>query len=354
MARWEIKNVRLAGVAATMPRRVVKTTDFDFFTPEEADTFIKTVGIKERRLATDDVCASDLCLAAAERLLEDLAWERSSVDVLVFESVTGDYHPTPPTSCILQDRLELPETTFCVDIPMGCCGCMYAINVAGNMLSSGNVKRALLLVGDTAMRMGSLKDKSRVPLFGDCGTALALEYKEGAEDIVIDFHTYGAGYKALMTPHGGFRNPITPASFEYEDFGNGIVRAPMHTLIEGMNVLAFAISRPPKTMEQFIADYQLDREHDVDFFLIHQANKMIVDRIVKKMKFPPEKTPYNLEEFGNLGGASIPALMVTRIAEHLKGDNELNLLCSSFGLGLSWGTMMLKCKNVVVPELIEL
>ena len=353
MARWEIKNVRLAGVAATMPRRVVKTTDFDFFTPEEADTFIKTVGIRERRLAPESVCASDLCQAAAERLLEDLGWERSSVDVLVFESVTGDYHPTPPTSCILQDRLGLPETTFCVDIPMGCCGCMYAINVAGNMLSSGNVKRALLLVGDTAMRMGSLKDKSRVPLFGDCGTALALEYKEGAEDIVIDFHTYGAGYKALMTPHGGFRNPITPASFEYEDFGNGIVRAPMHTLIEGMNVLAFAISRPPKTMEQFLTDYQIDRNTDIDFFLIHQANKMIVDRIVKKMKFPIEKVPYNLEEFGNLGGASIPSLMVTRLAEQLKENTTKRLLCSSFGLGLSWGTMLLQCKEVVVSEMVE-
>ena len=353
MARWEIKNVRLAGVAATMPRRVVKTTDFDFFTPEEADTFIKTVGIRERRLAPESVCASDLCQAAAERLLEDLGWERSSVDVLVFESVTGDYHPTPPTSCILQDRLGLPETTFCVDIPMGCCGCMYAINVAGNLLASGNVKRALLLVGDTAMRMGSLKDKSRVPLFGDCGTALALEYKEGAEDIVIDFHTYGGGYKALMTPHGGFRNPITPASFEYEDFGNGIVRAPMHTLIEGMNVLAFAISRPPKTMEQFLTDYQIDRNTDIDFFLIHQANKMIVDRIVKKMKFPIEKVPYNLEEFGNLGGASIPALMVTRLAEQLKENTTKRLLCSSFGLGLSWGTMLLQCKEVVVSEMVE-
>lgn len=353
MARWEIKNVRLAGVAATMPRRVVKTTDFDFFTPEEADTFIKTVGIRERRLAPESVCASDLCQAAAERLLEDLGWERSSVDVLVFESVTGDYHPTPPTSCILQDRLGLPETTFCVDIPMGCCGCMYAINVAGNLLASGNVKRALLLVGDTAMRMGSLKDKSRVPLFGDCGTALALEYKEGAEDIVIDFHTYGGGYKALMTPHGGFRNPITPASFEYEDFGNGIVRAPMHTLIEGMNVLAFSISRPPKTMEQFLTDYQIDRNTDIDFFLIHQANKMIVDRIVKKMKFPIEKVPYNLEEFGNLGGASIPSLMVTRLAEQLKENTTKRLLCSSFGLGLSWGTMLLQCKEVVVSEMVE-
>ena len=90
-------------------------------------------------------------------------------------------------------------------------------------------------------------------------------------------------------------------SFEYEDFGNGIVRAPIHSLINGMNVFSFAISRPPKSVETFLADYNINRETDIDYFLIHQANKMIVDRIVKKLKLPKEKVPYNLEEFGNLG-----------------------------------------------------
>ena len=172
MARWEIKNIRLAGVSMAVPKEIVKTEDFDFFSPEEAETFNKTVGIKQRHIAPDSVCASDLCFAAAEKLLAELGWARESIDVLVFESVTDDYR-TPPTSCILQDRLGLPEDCFCVDLPMGCCGCMYAITVAGNLLTTGNVKRALLLVGDTALRMGSMKDKSRVPLFGDAGTALA-------------------------------------------------------------------------------------------------------------------------------------------------------------------------------------
>lgn len=351
MARWTIKNVGIKGVSMAVPKEVVHTADYDFFTPEEAEVFDKTVGIKSRHIAPDTVCASDMCQAAAEKLLADLGWEKDSIDVLIFESVTGDYR-TPPTSCILQDRLGLSENCFCVDIPMGCCGCMYAITVAGNLLTTGNVKRALLLVGDTALRMGSMKDKSRVPLFGDGGTALALEYDETAHDIVVDFHTYGKGYEALMTPHGGFRHPATPASFEYEDFGNGIVRAPIHTLINGMNVFSFAISRPPKSIETFMADYQIDRNKDIDYFLIHQANKMIVDRIVKKLKLPVEKVPYNLEEFGNLGGASIPSLMVTRIAEQLR-TQETTLLMSSFGLGLSWGTMWMKTKPMcVVNEIL--
>jgi len=352
MAKWEIKNVNIAGVSMAVPKHTVKTADIDLFTAEEAEVFDNTVGIKSRHIAPDTTCASDMCQAAGEKLLEQLGWEKDSIDALIFESVTGDYR-TPPTSCLLQDRMGLSEDCFCVDIPMGCCGCMYAIVVAGNLLTTGQIKRALLLVGDTALRMGSMKDKSRVPLFGDGGTAMALEYDTTAHDIIIDFHTFGKGSDALMTPHGGFRHPATLESFEYEDFGNGIVRAPIHTMINGMNVFSFAISRPPKSVEQFMEDYHIDRNIDIDYFLIHQANKMIVDRVVKKLKLPLDKVPYNLEEFGNLGGASIPSLMVTRIADKLR-NKETTLLGSSFGLGLSWGTMLLKTKPMVIPNTIYL
>ena len=348
MALWEIKNVAVRGVTGTVPDHAVKTADFDIFTPEEAEIFDNTVGIKNRYIGPDDVCTSDLCFDAAERLLSALGWEKESIDVLVFGSVTGDYK-TPPTAGILQHRLGLPTSTFVLDIPMGCCGSMYAINVAGNLLSSGNVKRALLLVGDTALRMGSMKDKSRVPLFGDSGTAMALEYDPTAEDIIIEFNTLGSGYEALITPHGGFRHPITPESFVEEDFGNGIIRAPKDTLINGMDVFSFAISRPPISIKKMMERYNLTTEN-VDYYLIHQANKLIVDRIVKKLKLPIEKVPYDLQEFGNLGGASVPMLMTYNLADELQ-RRPLTLLCSSFGLGLTWGTMVLRSNRVVVEPI---
>lgn len=347
MAYWEIKNVALRGVTGAVPNNPVKTADFAVLSAEEAEIFDNTVGIKNRYIGPDDLCASDLCFDAAERLIDALGWEKSSIDVLLFASVTGDYK-TPPTSGILQYRLGLPNSTFVLDIPMGCCGSVYAINVAGNLLSGGTVKRALLLIGDTALRMGSMKDKSRIPLFGDCGTAMALEYDPSAKDIVIDFNTMGEKYMALMTPHGGFRHPITEASFIEEDFGNGIVRAPKDTLINGMDVLSFAISRPPISIKNLMEKYQLTTEN-VDYFLIHQANKLIVDRIVKKLKLPIEKVPYDLQEFGNLGGASIPMLMTYNIADDLR-TRPLTLLCSAFGLGLTWGTMILRTqKTTVLP-----
>lgn len=346
MAYWRIKNVSLRGVTGSVPNHPVKTADFPYFTQEEADIFDATVGIKNRYIAPSDVCASDLCYDAAERLIAGLGWEKESIDVLLFASVTGDYK-TPPTSAILQDRLELPASTFVLDVPMGCCGCMYCVNIAGNMLSAGTAKRAIVLVGDTAMRMGNPNDKSRGPLFGDSGTALALEYDPTANDIIIDFNTQGSGYQALMTPHGGYRHPVTAESFIEEDFGNGIIRAPKDALINGMDVFSFAISKPPISVKKMMEDQGLDKDNDIDFFLIHQANKLIVDRLVKKLKLPAEKVPYNLQEFGNLGGASILMLMVSEIGEELS-TKPLTLLCSSFGLGLTWGTMVLRTQKMIV------
>lgn len=352
MAFWNIKNVSLRGVTGTVPNHPVKSADLPIFNQEEADTFDKTVGILSRYIAPEDVCASDLCQDAGERLLAALGWEKETVDVLLFVSVTGDYK-TPPTSAILQDRMGLPNATFVLDVPMGCCGCIYGITVAGNLLSAGTAKRALVLVGDTAMRMGSTKDKSRMPLFGDSGTAMALEFDSTAEDIVIEMNTLGSGYQALMTPHGGYRHPVTKESFEYEDFGNGIIRAPKDALINGMDVFSFAISKPPISVKNMMERLGLDKDKDIDFFLIHQANKLIVDRIVKKLKLDPAKTPYNLQEFGNLGGASIPMLMTTTIAEDLQ-TRPLTLLCSSFGLGLTWGTMLMRTEKVIAVPLYHL
>ena len=345
MAYWEIKNVAVRGVTGTVPNHPVKSTELDIFTQEDAQLFDDTVGIKKRYLAPDDVCASDLCCDAAERLIAGLGWEKESIDVLVFASVTGDYK-TPPTSGILQDRLGLLTSTFVVDLPMGCCGTLYALNVAGNMLSAGTAKRALLLIGDTASRMGSYKDKSRVPLFGDAGMAMALEYDPAAEDIVIEMNTLGSGYQALMTPHGGYRHPVTAESFVEEDFGNGIIRAPKDALINGMDVFSFAITKPPISIKKMMEKYELTTDN-VDYFLIHQANKLIVDRIVKKLKLPLEKTPYDLQEFGNLGGASIPMLMTYNLAYELQ-QRPLTLVCSAFGLGLTWGTMVLKTNSIKV------
>jgi len=94
----------------------------------------------------------------------------------------------------------------------------------------------------------------------------------------------------------------------------------------------------------------VDTEKDVDYFLIHQANKLIVDRIVKKLKLNPEKVPYNLQKFGNLGGASIPMIMCSEIVEDLQ-KRPLSIVGSAFGLGLTWATIMFKTTPMKVLPL---
>lgn len=349
MALFVIKNVKIRGVSAAVPQTKVSTYDYDFFSHEDANTFVRTVGIENRYVAKDGECASDLCKLAAEKLIESLGWEKNSIGILSFESVTADYR-TPPTSCILQDRIGLSPDCMTFDLPMGCCGFLYSVCIVGKMMQTGDVKRAILLIGDTITRMSSPRDKSRIPLFGDCGTAIALEYEEGVDDIIVEMNSYGSGYQALITPHSGFRNQVTPTSFEYEDFGNGIVRAPVHSLIQGMDVFAFAITRPPKSIKSLFEKLSIDVTEDIDYFLIHQANKMIIDKVVKKVGIDLSKVPSNINEFANLGGASIPMLMVSEISEELK-NKKLHLAASAFGLGLTWGTMLFHTENLVIPEL---
>ena len=352
MASWKIDNVQIKGMCGVVPDNPVSSFDIDLFSKEEAKIFAETVGIRQRYVAPEGICASDLCYTAAEKLISELQWDKSEIGLLAFESVTRDYR-TPPTSCILHERLNLSKECFTLDIPMGCSGFMYGLITAGSLIQSSSIRKALLLVGDTATRMGSPKDKSRVPLFGDGGVAIALEYDTTAKPIEAEMSTDGKGYKALLTPHSEFRNPVTPASFEYEDFGKGVVRRPVDSLIDGLEVFSFAITKPVKDLQQFIQNHCFDKDNDIDYFLIHQANKLIVDRFVHKLKLPTGKVPYNLEEFGNTGGASIPMLLITRLREKAQKEN-LTLLLSSFGLGLTWGTMLLKTSPMVIPELIKL
>jgi 3-oxoacyl-[acyl-carrier-protein] synthase-3 len=164
-------------VAACVPKNKVDTKQMTIFTKDECDKFLENVGIESRRVATEGVCASDLCFKAAEKLIDELHWDRSEIDALVFVSVTADYR-SPMTSCILQDRLGLPNTCFTLDIPLGCCGYLHGLTILSNLMIGAKMKKALLLAGDTCYQMSSPEDKSRLPIFGDAGTASALEYDE--------------------------------------------------------------------------------------------------------------------------------------------------------------------------------
>ncbi|MCX6235996.1 MAG: ketoacyl-ACP synthase III [Bacteroidia bacterium] len=351
MAYSKLHNVSIIGVSACVPRNIVENKDYAIFEEGEAEKFIATTGIERRRIVENGVCTSDLCFAAAEKLIIDLNWVKSDIEVLIFVSHTADYK-LPATACILQDRLKLPINCMCFDITLGCSGYVHGLNVISSLLSSGNSKKGLLLVGNTQSMYAAYDDKSAYPLFADAGTATALEYNPDANEMFYHFSTDGSGYQAIIVPDGGCRNPVNEESFKMIDFGSGIRRSKLHEALDGMEVFSFGIRRAPETVNQLMEKFSLSTD-DVDYFLFHQANKFMNERIRKKLKIPLEKTPYNIENFGNTSCATIPLLMVTNLQNELS-NQKLNLVLCGFGVGLSWGSAYLSVEKIVCSDLIEI
>lgn len=351
MAYLTIQNVTIKGVATAVPKRVVENSENELFDAEELSRFFDHVGIKRRRCVEEGMTTSDLCFAAAEKLIGDLNWNREEIDGLIFVTQTPDYR-NPATSCILQDRLGLSNQCLAFDISLGCSGYVYGLSVAANMLSTGNMRKLLLLVGDTTSLTSSPLDKSRVLLFGDAGTATALEYNPDAPIMQFELGTDGSGFDAIYTPHSGFRNRIKPESFEMVDYGGGIVRAKTHSWLDGLEVFSFGISRAPKSVKGLVSHFNLDI-NTIDYFLFHQANLMMNEKIRQKLKLETEKVPYNLENYGNTSCASIPLLLVDKLREKAE-SGRLELLMCAFGVGLSWGSCKVELNEIVCPPVIEI
>ena len=352
MALLHNKFVTIKGISACVPKNRVKNTDNIHFPSNDINAFINNVGVEELRVSAAEMCTSDLCVVAAEKLLEESQTDKNDIGMLVFVSQTPDYYFLPNTACIIQDRLQLSKETLAFDVPLGCSGYVYGLNLIASYLSSGQIKKGLLLVGDTASKTPYPKDKSSSMLFGDAGAATLLEYDESSEGLYCHMATDGAGYKAIIIPDGGFRKPFSEQSLKEYTNAEGLVRLPHSLHLDGFDVFSFGISEVPKTCKKLMEHLAITND-DIDYAVFHQANKMMNEKIRKKLSLPENKVPYSLQYFGNTSSASIPLTMVTEMRTDLQQKNNRLLLCG-FGVGLSWGTMYTTCNNITVPELIEI
>jgi 3-oxoacyl-[acyl-carrier-protein] synthase-3 len=351
MAFQEIKNIQIKGIAACVPEHIENNRTSKIFEETiDADKFVETTGIEKRHTVNGEViCTSDLCLKAAEALIASLNWDKSEIDCLVFVTQTPDYI-LPATSCILQNRLGLSTECFAIDISLGCSGWVYGLSTIGSLLSSGNFKKGLLLVGDTVTVTKSNLDKSTYPLFGDAGTATALEFKEGADGLKIHTATDGKGFESIIIKDGGFRHFFNENSLKVEKQPDGAIRNNLQSYLNGQDVFIFGISKAPKSILGLIEKYKINKE-EIDYLLLHQANFMMNDKIRKKVNIEENKVPYSLNEFGNTSSASIPLTLVTRLSNEMKSGKNKIMACG-FGVGLSWGSAYFETENLCCPELI--
>lgn len=308
--------------------------------PVQLERIRKLVGIESRSIAPPGVTTLDLCEAAARRLLSEMKIDPSSVDAVICVTQTPD-HWQPCNANLLHGRLDLPKSAAAFDINQGCSGWVYGLYVAGTMIEAGGCSRVLLVAGDTVTQTIHPRDRGVVPLFGDAGTATLIDRRETASPAFFSLHSDGKGHAAIKIPAGGYRQPASPATKQEHTDAEGNVRTPEHLFMNGIEVFNFTLREEPGAVRELLAYAGVDAGQ-VDSFVFHQANEFILTNLAKRLKLPPEKVPTRTVRYhGNQSSASVPSAICDALGGKLI-DGEQMVLCSGFGVGLSWASCLFR------------
>ena len=326
----ELRDIRIIGMAVAVSNTWDSVREMSDEDAAVINKFIKTTGVEGRYSASPKQCTSDFCFAAAEKILKEKGISRDEIGVLIFVTQTSDYR-IPATACVLQDRLGLSKSCIAFDVNLGCSGFTYGMTILGSLLMNSQTRYGLLLAGDTSAREKSPKEKSKIGhsaelLFGDSGTATLVE-KGSSDGVLVSSHTDGSGFKAIITPYGGYRNPDRPES-----------EVPGARMDE-IAVFNFATSDAADQINDYMKMSGTTPE-DYDCLVLHQANLMIMKRIGKKTGFPMDKVLVSLNKFANTSSSSIPITLVDKYGD-AKEDRVIKALCCGYGVGLSWSTVAL-------------
>lgn len=353
MAITSFKNVGITAMAACVPRHVIDNYhyDLDIWPEEEVKKVVDKVGVYERRFVDEKTCSSDLCYAAAEKLIADNNIDRKEIDLLVFLSQTPDYR-MPATSILLQDRLRLPMSTMAFDISLGCSGFISALNIVYAMMQNNGFQKALLLNGETRSKVYSRKDRREAFIFGDAGAAAIIERNEQFESSHFSINSDGSRGNLIMIPAGGYRNMSSVSTLQervVDEYGN--IRSDEQGHMDGADVFNFVIKEVPKDI-RFLMEKTGEDIHDLDYYVFHQANAFINNYIAKKMKLDKEKIPWTIQKYGNTSSVSIPLTIISELKEQMKGRKRLML--SAFGVGMAWATAIVPFYNCHISDIVEI
>ncbi len=333
-SRYE--NIKISAIAASVPEEEVdiaaKLND-----PEEdprfIKQFIKNTGIKARRKSGYNQTAADFSYSAAKQIMDAGYYKPEEIGVLINITQTPDYR-TPATALTLQKRLGLSKDCLAFDINLGCSGFVYGVSLVASILETSTAAKGLVTVGDTLargrMHMKMKRSSNTGLLFGDASAAILVE-KDADYSFCSALMSDGTGHKALSSPYNAWRHPVGPESIPGDDIA----------------VFNFTISEVPAILREYMEKTGTTVE-EYDELVLHQANMMILKNIAKRVGMPMEKVPVCLDRFGNTSGCSVPLAIVDRYGEKTE-DREVNLLTSSFGIGLSWGVVGFKInvKNIL-------
>ena len=353
MAIVKFKNVGITAMAACVPSRVIDNYhyDLDIWPEDEVKKVVDKVGVTERRFADEKTCSSDLCFAAAEKLIADNNIDRSEIDLVVFLSQTPDYR-MPATSILLQDRLGLPMTTMAFDVSLGCSGFISAMTIVYSMMQNGGFHKALLLDGETRSKVYSRKDKREAFIFGDAGVAALIERDEKFGESCFSLNSDGSRGDLIMIPGGGYRNMSSAETLKekvVDEYGN--IRSDEQAYMNGVDVFNFVIVEIPKDIRKLLAASGEDVQN-LDFYVFHQANAFINNYIAKKMKLDKTKIPWTIQKYGNTSSVSVPLTICSELKDRMHGEKKI--LMSAFGVGMAWASAVVPFVDCRISEIVEI
>jgi 3-oxoacyl-[acyl-carrier-protein] synthase-3 len=304
----------------------------------DAHKIYEKTGIAKRHIAASDECASDLGVAAARRLFETGACAPTDIDFLLFCTQSPDYF-LPTTACTIQDRLGLRTDSGAIDFNQGCSGFVYGLSLAKSLIESGTSRSVLLITAETYSKFINPRDRSARTIFGDGAAATLIGALESETELLgpFVFGTDGRGARELIVPSGGSRKGVAAClamNGEAEEW-----RTERDLYMNGPEIFNFTLKTVPRAVNELLEKCALDQD-EIDFFILHQANKFMLESLRRKMKIPTEKFWIEMEAYGNTVSSTIPiALEEARAQERIRSGSRVALV--GFGVGYSWaGAMM--------------
>ena len=334
MAFFKYHNIRVAGIACAVPKNEVKTETYKpLFGDEEVEKFMEMTGVRASRRTLEHQTCSDLGFRAASELMAKKGVNAEDIGALIFSSHSPDYR-RPSTAFVLQYRLGIPKEAVCYDISLGCSSLVVGMQTIASIMNTGDIKKALLFVGDTAGKSVYPEDRSSAMLFGEAGAVMLLEKTEDeCDEINALVRSDGSGFRYMIIPGGGYRN--LHASEETVMCKDGNPRTLMNSFIQGTSVFTFTIFDVPRLIKDFWKQTGTTPE-DYDCFAFHQANLYILKQIAKKTKIDFDRIPITLDRYGNTSGASAIVSLCDRYG-NCDEHKTVKVMACGFGIGISLG-----------------
>jgi 3-oxoacyl-[acyl-carrier-protein] synthase-3 len=351
---FTFRRKRISGILTVLPAREQSFVDdmknFNF--PEARSLKLKEVmGYDKHRIVEPSVCVSDLAVFALKHLFEKELLHPDEFDALILVTQSPDYF-MPPTSNVIQGRLNLKKDLFCLDINQGCAGFVIGLIQAFLLLEQESIRKVVVVNADVLSRKTSPKDRNSYPLIGD-GASITVVERDAADSVIhANLKMDGTRNNVLMIPAGGFRRPSSPETACLEDVGDNNLRAKDHLHMDGSAVFNFVQVEVPALISDLM-QHTGSAVEQVDYFFCHQPNRFMLQKLADKMRVPHAKMPSNVvENFGNSSGVTIPAAITFNLGDRLMRE-KFKVCFAGFGVGLTWGAMLLDLGRVNFNSLID-